>query len=95
MVYQITGITRRINRESTSGRTIHKLPLTNRSGLGVLDNFLGSWFLQRHLVVAWYLLARLEAGFDEGKSSFDSGLARLVPAFVMGRLEADCFSAEI
>ena len=38
MVYQISGITKRINRESTSGRTIRKLPLTNRSGLGVLDN---------------------------------------------------------
>ena len=38
MVYQISGITRRINRESTSGRTIRKLPLTNRSGLGVLHN---------------------------------------------------------
>ena len=38
MVYQISGITGRINRESTSGKTIRKLPLTNRSGLGVLDN---------------------------------------------------------
>lgn len=27
-----------INRKSTSGKTIRKLPLTNRSGLGVLDN---------------------------------------------------------
>ena len=32
------GITGSINRESTSGRTIRKLPLTNRSSLGVLDN---------------------------------------------------------
>ena len=38
MVYQISGIKRRFNRESTSGGTIRKLPLTNRSGLGVLDN---------------------------------------------------------
>ena len=38
MVYRISGITRRVNRESTSGRTIRKLPLTNRSGLGVLHN---------------------------------------------------------
>ena len=38
MVYQISGITRRINREWTSGRTIRKLPSTNRGGLGVLDN---------------------------------------------------------
>ena len=37
----------------------------------------------------------LEASFDEGKSSFDSALARLVRAFAMGRLEADCFSEEI
>ena len=29
-----------INRESTSGRTIRKLPFTNRIGLGVLDNLL-------------------------------------------------------
>ena len=36
--YQISGITRRINREWTSGRTILKLRLTNRGGLGVLDN---------------------------------------------------------
>ena len=33
MVYQISGITRRINRVSTSGKTVQKLPLTNRSGL--------------------------------------------------------------
>ena len=38
MVHQISGITKCINRESTAGRTICKLPLTNRSGLGVLDN---------------------------------------------------------
>ena len=38
MVYQISGITGCINRESTSGRTICKLLLTNRSSLGVLDN---------------------------------------------------------
>ena len=38
MVYKISGITRRFIREPTSGRTIRKLPLTNRSGLGVLDN---------------------------------------------------------
>ena len=38
MVYQISGITGHINRASTSGKTIRKLPLTNRSGLGVLDN---------------------------------------------------------
>ena len=38
MVYQISGITGRINRESTSGRTIRQPSLTNRSGLGVLDN---------------------------------------------------------
>ena len=38
MVYQISGITGRINRESTSSKMIRKLPLTNRSGLGVLDN---------------------------------------------------------
>ena len=38
MVYKISGITRRIIREPTSSRTIRKLPLANRSGLGVLDN---------------------------------------------------------
>ena len=38
MVYQISSITRGINCESTSGGTIRKLPLTNRSGSGVLDN---------------------------------------------------------
>ena len=38
MVYKISGITRRIIREPTSSRTIRKLPLTNRSGLGVLNN---------------------------------------------------------
>ena len=38
MVYKISGITRRIIREPTSSRTIRKLPLTDRSGLGVLDN---------------------------------------------------------
>ena len=38
MVYQISGIMKRINRESTSGRTIRKLPLTKRSSLGILDN---------------------------------------------------------
>ena len=38
MVYQISGITRRIDHESTPGRTIRKLPLTNCSGLGVLEN---------------------------------------------------------
>ena len=38
MVYQIFGITGCINRESTSGRTICKLLLTNRGSLGVLDN---------------------------------------------------------
>ena len=68
MVYQIFGITRRINGESISGRAIRKLPLTNRSSLGVLHNFPESLFLQRHPVVVWYLLARLEAGVDECKS---------------------------
>ena len=38
MVCRISGIPRRINRESTTGRTIHKLSLMNRSSLGVLDN---------------------------------------------------------
>ena len=38
MVYKISGITRRTIREPTSSRTIRKLPLTNRCGLGVLDN---------------------------------------------------------
>ena len=36
--YQISGITGCINSESTSGRTICKLSLTNRGSLGVLDN---------------------------------------------------------
>ena len=38
MAYQISGITGCINSESTSGRTICKLSLTNRGSLGVLDN---------------------------------------------------------
>ena len=38
MVYQISSITRHINRKSTSGRTIRKLPLTNCNGLGILEN---------------------------------------------------------
>ena len=33
----------------------------------------------------------MEASFDESKSSFNSALARLVRAFTMERLEADCF----
>ena len=37
----------------------------------------------------------LEASFDESKSSFNSALARLVRAFTMERLEADCFSGEM
>ena len=47
-----------------------------------------STILFRRLLKLASLLARLGAGFDEGKSSFDSTLARLVPAFALGRLEA-------
>ena len=32
----------------------------------------------------------MEASFDESKSSFNSALARLMRAFTMERLEADC-----
>ena len=46
-----------------------------------------STILFRRLWKLAFLLARLGAGFDEGKS-FDSALARLVPAFALGRLEA-------
>ena len=38
MVSQTSGITTPLSRESTSGLTIRQLPLTIRSGLGVLDN---------------------------------------------------------
>ena len=42
MVDQISGVTRRINRESTSGKTVRILPLTNHSGLVYWTTL---WFL--------------------------------------------------
>ena len=55
MVDQISGVTRCINRESTSGKTIRKLPLTNRNGLVY-------WTTLRFLIkLCCYLLSNWKA----------------------------------
>ena len=50
MVSQTSGITTSLSRESTSGLMIRQLPLTIRSGFGVLDNQLFFFYLRRFKV---------------------------------------------
>ena len=67
-------------------RAIHELKMD----FSVFAYRVSMWaILFRRLLKLASVLGRLEIGFDECKSSFDSVLARIVPAFVLGRLEAD------
>ena len=66
------------------------LPLRTKMDFSVFAYRVSMWaILFRRLLKLASVLGRLEIGFDECKSSFDSVLARIVPAFVLGRLEAD------